>query len=355
MLIKKMKGFSFKKEVSLPKRTTALVLSALLVATSFTGARTASATPSVEAAKAELNRLYDEAEQASERLNNTAVQLNDTKAKIDAANAAIAESEQVIAQKQEELAASQKVLAESTRNDYKSGGIDLLSVIFTSTSFEDLVSKLHYTDMVASSHEKAINDARNIQNELNNKKNELQNSLSTLNAEKDQQQALLNDQQAQKTELDKRVSRAQAYFDSLDSSTQDGIKPSGGGGGGDVPHPDAGGDAARQAVLDAAYSMIGSAYVYGACDPVGRRFDCSGLTMYCFSKAGISLSHSSEAQRGRITNFKPISQCRAGDLIWTSGHVGIYCGNGMMIDAGNPNVGVSYRSASWLVGGGWPA
>lgn len=126
MLLKKMKGFSFKKEVSLPKRATALVLSALLVATSFTGARTASATPSVEAAKVELNRLYDEAEQASERLNNTAVQLNDTKAKIDAANAAIAESEQVIAQKQEELAASQKVLAESTRNDYKSGGIDLL-------------------------------------------------------------------------------------------------------------------------------------------------------------------------------------------------------------------------------------
>lgn len=361
MLLKKMRDVSFTK-VSLPKkrlfsvkRAVALVLSASLVASSpFVGGRTASATPSVDKAKAELNRLYDEAEQASERLNNTAVQLNDTQAKIDAANDGIAQSEQIIAQKQTELEQSQKVLAESTRNDYKSGGLDLLSVIFTSTSFEDLVSKLHYTDMVASSHEKAINDALAIENDLNNQKNELQSSLATLNAEKEQQQALLSDQQSQKSELDKRVARAQAYYNSLDPATQGGITPSGGGGG-DVPHPDAGGDAERQAVLDAAYAMIGSAYVYGACDPVGRRFDCSGLTMYCFSQAGISLSHSSEAQRARISDFKPISQCRAGDLIWTSGHVGIYCGNGMMIDAGNPAVGVSYRSASWMVGGGWPA
>lgn len=337
----------------LAKPTLAIALSALLVAGApFCGARPALATPSLDEARAELDRLYSDAEQTSEHLNETAVQLQNTQAQIDAANAGIQEAEQVIAQKQLELEKSQKTLASTTRNDYKSGGIDLLSVIFTSTSFEDLVSKLHYTSMVAGAHAKAINDAHNLQAELNNKRNDLQNSLQTLNAEKEQQQSLLVAQQSQKDELDKRVARAQAYFDSLDADTQGGLTPSGGG---DVPHPDAGGDAQRQAVLDAAYSMIGSAYVWGACDPVGRRFDCSGLTMYCFGQAGISLSHSSEAQRGRISDFKPISQCRAGDLIWMSGHVGIYCGGGMMIDAGSPATGVSYRSCSWMVGGGWPA
>lgn len=338
---------------SIIKKILAISISALFVAGApFCGARTANATPSVDEARSELDRLYGEAEETSEHLNETAVQLQETQTQIDSANAQIQEAEEVIAQKQVELEQSQKTLASTTRNDYKSGGIDLLSVIFTSTSFEDLVSKLHYTSMVAGAHTKAINDARNLQAELDVKKNDLQSSLQTLNAEKDQQQALLDAQQSQKDELDKRVARAQTYFDSLDPDTQGGLTPSGGGG--DVPHPDAGGDAQRQAVLDAAYSMIGGSYVWGACDPVNRCFDCSGLTMYCFAQAGISLPHSSESQRGRISDFKPIGQCRAGDLIWMSGHVGIYCGGGMMIDAGSPATGVSYRSCSWMVGGGWP-
>lgn len=340
---------------SVINKALAIALSSLLVAGApFCGVRIANAAPSVNEARSELDRLYSEAEETSEHLNETAVQLQETQAQIDSANAQIQEAEQVIAQKQVELEQSQKTLAFTTRNDYKSGGLDLISVIFTSTSFEDLVSKLHYTSMVAGAHAKAINDARNLQNELDAKKNDLQSSLQTLNAEKDQQQELLNAQQSQKAELDKRVARAQAYFDGLDPDTQGGLTPSGGGGG-DVPHPDAGGDAQRQAVLDAAYSMIGGSYVWGACDPVSRCFDCSGLTMYCFGQAGISLPHSSESQRGRISDFKPISQCRAGDLIWMSGHVGIYCGGGMMIDAGTPSTGVSYRSCSWMVGGGWPA
>ena len=110
-------------------------------------------------------------------------------------------------------------------------------------------------------------------------------------------------------------------------------------------------------MLDAAYSMIGSRYVYGACDPVGRKFDCSGFTMYCFSKAGISLDHYSESQAAR-TAKKPVSQLLPGDLVWHPGHVGIYAGNGMIIDAGNERVGVSLRPLYGGLGqwrGGWPA
>ena len=103
--------------------------------------------------------------------------------------------------------------------------------------------------------------------------------------------------------------------------------------------------------------MIGSRYVYGACDPAGRAFDCSGFTMYCFSKAGISLDHYSESQAAR-TAKKPVSQLLPGDLVWHPGHVGIYAGNGMIIDAGNERVGVSLRplyggTGQWR--GGWPA
>ncbi len=103
--------------------------------------------------------------------------------------------------------------------------------------------------------------------------------------------------------------------------------------------------------------MMGSRYAYGACDPVGRRFDCSGFTMYCFAQAGISLPHYSESQADR-TPKKPVSQLLPGDLVWHSGHVGIYAGNNMIIDAGNERVGVSLRPLYGGLGqwrGGWPA
>lgn len=132
---------------------------------------------------------------------------------------------------------------------------------------------------------------------------------------------------------------------------------SGGGSSSGTTSRPQGSSSARQAVLDAAYSMIGSRYAYGACDPVGRRFDCSGFTMYCFAQAGISLPHYSESQADR-TPKKPVSQLLPGDLVWHSGHVGIYAGNNMIIDAGNERVGVSLRPLYGGLGqwrGGWPA
>ena len=140
------------------------------------------------------------------------------------------------------------------------------------------------------------------------------------------------------------------------NSNNGGGSAGGGSSSGSTSRPQ-GSSASRQAVLDAAYSMIGSRYVYGARDPVGRRFDCSGFTMYCFAQAGISLPHYSESQAAR-TPKKPVSQLLPGDLVWHSGHVGIYAGNNMIIDAGNERVGVSLRPLYGGLGqwrGGWPA
>jgi cell wall-associated NlpC family hydrolase len=70
-----------------------------------------------------------------------------------------------------------------------------------------------------------------------------------------------------------------------------------------------------------------------------------------YAAAGIGLPHQSGAQqaRGRVISR---SAARPGDLVAGRGHVGIYMGRGMMIDAGNSRVGVTYRamySGLWLV------
>jgi len=94
------------------------------------------------------------------------------------------------------------------------------------------------------------------------------------------------------------------------------------------------------AVIKYAKSQVGRSYIRGGEGSGG--FDCSGLTKAAYARAGIDLPHSSGAQAARARGISR-SRARAGDLVVGNGHVGIYMGNGMMIDAGNRRTGVVYR------------
>ena len=91
-----------------------------------------------------------------------------------------------------------------------------------------------------------------------------------------------------------------------------------------------------------AYAMaqVGDSYVYGAAGP--SAFDCSGLTMMAWAAAGVALPHSSSAQFNSGTRVAA-SDLRPGDLVFyysPISHVGMYIGNGMIVDAANPGTGV---------------
>lgn len=95
-----------------------------------------------------------------------------------------------------------------------------------------------------------------------------------------------------------------------------------------------------RAVLAYARAQLGKRYVRGGEGPFG--FDCSGFTKRAYARAGVALPHSSGAQARRARSVSR-SQARPGDLVVGRGHVGIYMGRGMMIDAGNHRTGVVYR------------
>jgi peptidoglycan DL-endopeptidase CwlO len=97
---------------------------------------------------------------------------------------------------------------------------------------------------------------------------------------------------------------------------------------------------AMSMVVAYARAQVGKRYVRGGDGP--NSFDCSGFTKRAYARAGVRLPHSSGAQADRARSISR-SQARAGDLVVGPGHVGIYMGNGMMIDAGNPGTGVVYR------------
>ncbi|MEU2392628.1 C40 family peptidase [Streptomyces sp. NPDC007369] len=91
-----------------------------------------------------------------------------------------------------------------------------------------------------------------------------------------------------------------------------------------------------------AASKEGAPYAYGATGP--RKFDCSGLTLYAFRKAGRALPRTAE-QQYRSTHRISRQQRAAGDLVFfpagsTIAHVGIYAGHDKIWHAPRPGTRV---------------
>ncbi len=99
--------------------------------------------------------------------------------------------------------------------------------------------------------------------------------------------------------------------------------------------------ASGNAIAEIATRYVGVPYVSGGTTPAG--FDCSGFTSYVFAQVGISLPRTSGAQKGAGTVVSQ-SEARAGDLIWSPGHISIYLGDGMQIDAPRPGKSIAVRS-----------
>jgi cell wall-associated NlpC family hydrolase len=82
-----------------------------------------------------------------------------------------------------------------------------------------------------------------------------------------------------------------------------------------------------------ALTRLGDPYVWGAAGP--SAFDCSGLVMWAYAQVGISLLHFTGDQWNEGEHI-PRSQLQPGDLVFffqDLGHVGMYIGNGLMINA----------------------
>ena len=93
--------------------------------------------------------------------------------------------------------------------------------------------------------------------------------------------------------------------------------------------------------VSAALSRVGMSYVRGGEGP--SSFDCSGLTMWAYRQAGISLPHYSGAQMAAGSPVS-IGNMQPGDLMFFGGggsrHVAMYIGGGQVVHATNPRSGV---------------
>ena len=103
-----------------------------------------------------------------------------------------------------------------------------------------------------------------------------------------------------------------------------------------------------QIAVNAARSQLGVPYKFAMSSP-GVAFDCSGLTAYAWSVAGISIVHQSALQYAS-TPHVPITDVQPGDLLFfyhPISHVAIYIGNGQMIHAPAPGKTVMIANVGW--------
>ena len=89
-----------------------------------------------------------------------------------------------------------------------------------------------------------------------------------------------------------------------------------------------------------AMQYIGIAYTYGGESP-GSGFDCSGLIKYVYAQLGVDLPHSSSSM---VAAGYQVASPIPGDIVWTQGHVSLYAGEGMVVEAANYGTPVRHTS-----------
>ncbi len=100
------------------------------------------------------------------------------------------------------------------------------------------------------------------------------------------------------------------------------------------------------AVANYATQFVGNPYVYGGTS-LTNGADCSGFVMSVYKNFGVSLPHSSSADRHVGYHVGSLSEAQPGDLVCYSGHVGIYIGGGQIVHASTEKTGIKISDASY--------
>ena len=114
-----------------------------------------------------------------------------------------------------------------------------------------------------------------------------------------------------------------------------------------APVATGGGSATGQAVANYACQFVGNPYVYGGTS-LTNGADCSGFVMSVYAHFGVSLPHSSAADRGVGRAVQGgLAGAQPGDIVCYSGHVGIYIGGGQIVHASSAKTGIKISNANY--------
>jgi cell wall-associated NlpC family hydrolase len=309
-------------------------------------------------ALAKLNELSRQAEQTTESMHSAQLDLTNKLAVQQAAESKHAADTAALESARSQLATFQTSVNKVAAAQYMGGRPDGLDALLTATSPQELIDEMSVQRVMASEMSAQMKGYREVGIQAAVAEEASAKSAAEAKTAAEQAAAVRADLQSKQSQLQVQIAIVKAQYEALSPNQREALAamppapvipppaplppddtsailaappPPGAIPPGDMAPP--GGAPEAATVIQAALSRIGSPYSWGGSGP--NAFDCSGLVMWSFQQAGISLPHSSQAlaNGGQAVSM---DQMQPGDLVTyysDASHVAIYIGDGMMVHA----------------------
>ncbi|MGC4860008.1 NlpC/P60 family protein [Micromonospora sp. DT41] len=295
-----------------PRFTTALAALVGVAVVLTSSATAAHADPSVAEIERQIDADWNKLEPIIERHNATRTELAAKRKQANALAARMAPLQRQVD------AAMDKVSALAVRA-YMGENVSTVNAMLGSRSPSEMVGQLEMLDRFAHNQQQDVKQVADLRDELARQKAPLDELVAELTLTEAQLAA-------KKKQINAEIDKLQKLR----------LKVYGNGGGGPLrpaPCPASYPGGGAGTAVKFACAQIGKPYVWGAEGP--NSYDCSGLMLAAWAKAGVSLPHNA-AQQSRVTKDVSRADLRPGDLVFYYSdihHVGMYVGDGWVVHA----------------------
>lgn len=325
-----------------------LALAALLVPVHFAVADPASGDPAaqaqqqVQSIESQLGDVRAQMDVLNRDLEKIVELHNTTKVQLDQLTMELADSRQNLDKARALHDEQERLIYDRLTAIYKSGDVNLVSVLFNSNSVSDFLEQAMYIAKINEQDSK-------LEQQFQDSADRIQTITDEIDQKRSRQLQLEQELSDQQGQIESKIAERQTRIDQLDAQEKDILAAEAARVKAEQDKAAAETaamlqnlqitDAVQAQVVQDVLQYLGVPYVWGGESPSG--FDCSGLVKYVYGKHGVSLPHASSMQFQMGAPVPP-DQLQPGDLVFFYGatapqHVGMYIGQGKFIEA--PNFG----------------
>jgi cell wall-associated NlpC family hydrolase len=301
------------------------VLMAGGLATAVTQAAGAQPQPTISQVQAKINDLTGQFNKANEQYDQVAQQLSTAKASLRRVNKQLASAETGYTD-------ARRQVVQIVASSYEDSAQTSLAGLLTSGDPTQVLAQASIVTQVTG--------ARNLETQAF-----LKDAAAVSTAQQQQQRTeegiaqLAATKAHTKDHISALLKNQKTILDSLTAAQQTAVQTAtinGGGGSTTATYTGPTATQAEQAVAFV-FKQLGCPYSYGSTGPCNVGFDCSGLVMSAWASAGVTIPRDSYSQWAALPHIST-SALQPGDLLFYNGigHVAMYVGGGMFIDAPAP-------------------
>ena len=332
----------------------------------------ASVDPGAQAAPDPIDQAKVRLAQLDEQTSKVQEDYTEAQAALDKAQKDLDRSQRDLKAQSDKVATMRKALGRVALSDYQSGGgVSMTTQLVASGDSGQFLSKLATIQNVTERTSVQFQDFQAEQARLKSMKSQAEADRATIESQRNQQAKLLADakkkEQEAKQVVDRLTAQQRAELErqqtaeaqaaaahavsrstgrptdqqsALGQPSSSSTQASQAGSQVPIPDPSHGVSSRAQSALSFALAQLGKPYIWGGTGPTG--YDCSGLMMASWGKAGVSLPRTAAAQYAAGTPVST-SDLQPGDLVFFYPgitHVGMYIGGGRYVHASNPRTGI---------------